>query len=107
MQWAKSVCLVMLFSLVICAQESLTPAALEAALDAKPSGAAADALSRSAGAGGGGAGLRDADWALGLGADWASARAVGRRRGAGGPLAAVRAGGGGRPARPVDSPAAR
>ena len=44
MQWAKSVCLIMLFSLVVCAQESLTPAALEAALSAKPSGADADAL---------------------------------------------------------------
>ncbi len=44
MQWAKSVCFVVLLSFAAFAQEALTPAALEAALNAKPSGAAADAL---------------------------------------------------------------
>ena len=44
MQWAKSICFVVLFCLAAFAQEALTPAALEKALEAKPSGAAADAL---------------------------------------------------------------
>ncbi len=44
MQWAKSVCFVVLFSIATFAQEALTPAALEKSLEAKPTGAAADAL---------------------------------------------------------------